>query len=150
MNLIRFNKNQNDPINELMNWDQPLFGLSLVPCLDKTAASWRDNTFLAVDVHENEKEVTVKADLPGLKKEDIHVSIDNDVLTIRGERKVEVEKKDKNYSIVERSYGTFERRLILGSPVDEKNVKASYKDGVLELTLPKTEASKPKRIEISE
>lgn len=150
MNLIRFNKNQNDPINELMNWDQPLFGLSLVPRLDKAAASWRDNAFLAVDVHENEKEVTVKADLPGLKKEDIHVSIDNDVLTIRGERKVEVERKDKNYSIVERSYGTFERRLILGSAVDEKNVKASYKDGVLELTLPKTEASKPKRIEISE
>ncbi len=137
MRLVRCNSN--NPLAE-----HPFFGLSLSP-LEKLTSG-----FLAVDVSEDEKNIVVKADLPGLKKDEISVSLDNDVLTIRGERKSESEEKEKNYHRVERSYGAFERQIVLGSHINVEQIKASYKDGVLELTLPKSEESRTKRIEIKE
>jgi HSP20 family protein len=102
-----------------------------------------------VDIKETDKEIQIKADLPGMKLEDIGVSVDEDQLVIKGERKVEKEEKEKNYVRVERSYGSFYRSFNIGVPVKADEIKASYKDGVLEIILPKTEAKKPKKIEIS-
>lgn len=137
MRLIRYNNS-----NPLNAFEHPFLGLSL--------GKISEGGFLAVDVSEDENNIVVKADLPGLKKEELQVSLENDVLTIRGERKSENEKKEKNYHRVERSYGVFERQIVLGSNIDESKVSASYKDGVLELTLPKSETSRTKRIEIKE
>ncbi len=123
------------------DWNQALWGLALPQ---------GESPFLAVDIKEDEKNITVKADLPGLKKEQLHVSIDNDVLIIRGERKSENQEKEKFYSRVERFVGVTERRFELGTSIDQTKVTASYKDGVLELVLPKAESSKPRKIEISE
>ena len=147
---IGWNKKEVSPFQEILDWDQPLFGLSLLPRLEKACPSFADSGFSAVDVSEDDKNIFVKADLPGLKKEEIHVSLDHDVLTIRGERKSESETKDKNYHRVERSYGVFERRIVLGTKVDEAKIKANYKDGVLELTLPKSEQQAVKRIDIGD
>jgi HSP20 family protein len=90
----------------------------------------------------------VKADIPGLDKEDIDISVHGDTLTIKGEKKEEKESKDKGLVKTERFYGSFNRSLTLPSEVDAAKVKASYNNGVLELTLPKKEESKPKQIKI--
>ena len=100
-----------------------------------------------VDIKETDKEIRIKADLPGMKKEDIDISVDEDQLVIKGER-IEEEKKDKDYVRIERSYGSFYRSFNIGVPVRSDQIKASYKEGVLELVLPKAEAKKPKKIEI--
>jgi len=101
-----------------------------------------------VDIKETDKEIRIKADLPGMKKEDIDISVDEDQLVIKGERIEEEEKKDKDYVRIERSYGSFYRSFNIGVPVRSDQIKASYKEGVLELVLPKAEAKKPKKIEI--
>jgi len=111
----------------------------------RKAAAWAPE----VDIKETDTEIQVKADLPGMKLEDIDVSIDEDRLIIKGERKIEKEEKEKNYVRVERNYGSFYRSFDIGVSVKADEIKASYKDGVLEITLPKTEAKKPKKIEIS-
>ena len=89
--------------------------------LEKKAAIWAPD----VDIKETEKEIIVKADLPGMKKEDIEVSLDNDLLVIKGERKFEKEEKEKDYVRVERSYGSFYRSFNVGVPVKEDEIKAS-------------------------
>ena len=110
----------------------------------KKAAVWAPD----VDIKETDSEIQIKADLPGIKKEDIDISVDEDQLVIKGERKEEKEEKDKDYVRVERSYGSFYRSFNIGVPVKSDQVKASYKDGVLKLVLPKAEAKKPKKIKI--
>jgi HSP20 family protein len=102
----------------------------------------------SVDIKETDKEIIVKADLPGMKKEDIEVSLDNNILTIKGEREFEKEEKEKDYVRVERSYGSFYRSFNIGVPVKEDEIKASYKDGVLEIVIPKAEVKEAKKVEI--
>jgi len=102
----------------------------------------------AVDIQETEKEYIVKADLPDVKKEDVKVEIDDDVLTVEGERRQEKEEKTKRFHRTERAYGKFVRRFSLPTRVDGTNVKAEFKNGVLNVRLPKTEATKSKAIEI--
>jgi len=102
-----------------------------------------------VDIKETDKEIQIKADLPGMKLEDIEVSVDDDQLIIQGERKEEKEEKEKGYIRVERNYGSFYRAFNLGVPVKADQIKATYKDGVLEITVPKAEAKKPKKIAIT-
>jgi len=102
----------------------------------------------ACDIYETEKEVVVKAELPGLKKEDVNVSIENNLLTIYGERKFEEETKKDNYHRVERIYGEFMRSFTLPMFVDIGKIGAEFKDGILMLTLPKREEAKPKQIEV--
>ena len=101
-----------------------------------------------VDIKETDQNIHIKADLPGMKKEAIDISVDEDQLIIRGERKVEKEEKDKDYVRIERSCGSFYRSFNIGVPVKSDQIEASYKDGVLEVVLPKAEARKPKKIEI--
>lgn len=112
---------------------------------EKRSAVWAPD----VDIKETDKEIQIKADLPGMKLEDIDVSVDEDQLVIKGERREEKEEKDKDYIRVERSYGSFYRSFNIGVPVKSDEIKATYKDGVLEIILPKAEAKKPKKIAIS-
>jgi len=102
-----------------------------------------------LDVVERNGDFVVKAELPGVKKEDIDISVENGVLTISAESRSETEEKEGERVIrQERRYGKYLRSLRLGKAVDEKKVKASYKDGILELTLPKAEEVKPKKISV--
>ena len=102
----------------------------------------------SVDIIEDEKEWLVKADLPEVKKEDVKVTVENSVLTITGERKLEKEEKDKKYHRIERSYGNFLRSFTLPDGADGTKVAAEFKDGVLKVHLPKSEKAKPKAIEV--
>jgi HSP20 family protein len=102
-----------------------------------------------VDVSETETEVRVEAELPGVEEKDVEVSLHDGSLTIRGERKFEKEQKEKNYHRVERSYGTFQRTVPLPSEVDDSKAEAVFKQGVLEIKLPKTHPSAGrKKIEV--
>jgi HSP20 family protein len=103
-----------------------------------------------LDVHESKDAYVVQADLPGVDKKDIQVSVEDGVLTLRGERKIEREDKaeDGAWHRVERRNGSFQRSLHLGEGVDVDQVKADYKDGVLTVQIPKKEAAKPKQITI--
>jgi HSP20 family protein len=101
-----------------------------------------------VDISEDDKEYVVKAELPEMKKEEIKISVHDDVLSITGERKYEKEEKGKKYHRVERSYGSFMRSFTLPEDADGSKVHAEYKDGVLTVSLPKSEKAKPKSIEV--
>lgn len=103
----------------------------------------------AVDIRETESEFVAIAELPGLTKDDIQVSIEDNVLSISGERTLEKKTENDTYHRVERSYGAFSRAFSLPKGVDTSNVNASFKDGVLTLTVPKTEEVKPRRISVS-
>jgi HSP20 family protein len=103
----------------------------------------------AVDIFENEHELIVKADLPDVKPEDLDIRVENNILTIRGERKFEKKVDEKNYLRLERSYGSFARSFSLANTVNSEAIKADYKDGVLTLTIPKREEAKPKQIKVS-
>ncbi len=101
-----------------------------------------------VDVHETKDGFQLQVELPGIRQEDIQVSMVGDTLTLKGERKRETEVKEDNYHRIERSYGTFQRSIVLPSVVDPNRVKATYRDGVLEIQLPKKEEAKPKEIKV--
>ncbi len=101
-----------------------------------------------VDISETDNEFVIKAEIPEVKKEDVKVSVDNGVLTVRGERKQEKEEKGKKFHRVERYYGSFVRSFTLPDNVDGTKIKASFKDGMLNLQIPKTAEAKPKPIEV--
>lgn len=105
---------------------------------------WEPN----IDIYEDRDKVSVKAELPGMKREDISVTLDGNTLTIAGERKAEEEHKEGEQYRAERYFGRFQRSITLPQPVDQKKIQASYKDGVLTVTLAKSEEAKSKRIEI--
>jgi HSP20 family protein len=103
----------------------------------------------AVDMHETDDGFVIKAELPGVAKDDVSIDVHQHTLTLRGQRTHESAVKNERYHRVERTYGTFQRSFVLPAMVDQENVQATYKDGVLELRLPKSEAAKPKRIAIN-
>ena len=103
----------------------------------------------SVDIAETDNEVVVTAELPGVKQDDVDITITDDVLTLKGEKKEEKEVKEKNYHRIERSYGSFQRSVSLPAGVQADKVKATYKDGVLHITVPKAEEAKPKQIKIN-
>jgi HSP20 family protein len=102
----------------------------------------------AADIYESDNELTVNLDLPGVDPNMVDIRVENNTLTIRGERHFE-EKQKENFHRVERSYGPFARAFTLSTFVDPDKIRASYKAGVLSITLPKAEAAKPKRIQIA-
>ncbi len=102
----------------------------------------------AVDIKEDAEAFTIDAELPGMSKDDVKVTVHDGVLTIEGERKHEEESTDKKQHRIERFYGSFMRRFTLPENVDENSVKASFKDGLLTLTLLKAEPKEPKAIEV--
>jgi HSP20 family protein len=101
-----------------------------------------------VDIAETEKAFVITGEIPDVPKDAVKVTVDNGVLTIRGERKQEKEEKGKKFHKVERFFGTFVRSFSLPDNVDAGKIEASFKDGMLSLNIPKTEASKPKQIEV--
>jgi HSP20 family protein len=100
------------------------------------------------DIYEEGDSIVVKAELPGVEKSDIDVQVENNVLTLRGERKREKEVKSENLYRTERFYGAFSRSFTLPVTVDTEKIQAEYKDGVLQVTLPKVDAAKPRRINV--
>lgn len=103
----------------------------------------------AVDIAETEDALTLYAELPGLSKENVEITLEDNVLTIKGERKFEREETKENYHRIERAYGTFHRSFHLPSNVRSDQVEASFKEGVLRVDIPKQEEAKPRKIAIS-
>jgi len=103
----------------------------------------------AVDVYEDEHKVTLKIEVPGIEEKDIDVRVENNTLTVHGERKIEKEEKEENYRRVERQYGSFTRTFTLPQTVDSENVSATYDKGVLKIALPKKAEAKPKQIKVN-
>ena len=103
----------------------------------------------AVDILENEHELVVKADLPDVDPKDLDIRVENNILTIRGERKFQKQVNENNYLRVERSYGSFARSFSLANTVNSEAIKADYQNGVLTLNIPKREEAKPKQIKVN-
>jgi HSP20 family protein len=103
----------------------------------------------SLDVKETKENIIITAELPGLSSKDVEVSISGDLLTLKGEKKKEKEEKDENYHLIERRYGSFSRNIRLPSEVDPQKIRAIHKDGVLTITLPKSEKAKERQIKIN-
>jgi HSP20 family protein len=102
-----------------------------------------------VDVAEDKEKVTLTAELPGFKEDEVQIQMEGNILTLRGERKFEQEKEGRNYHRVERSYGQFMRSFTLPNNVDRENIRAKFRNGLLEIEMPKREDAKPRQIRIS-
>jgi HSP20 family protein len=102
----------------------------------------------AVDIYETEEKLVLTAELPGIEKENVKINLENSILTIAGERKFSDDVKNDSYHRVERSYGSFYRSFTLPSRIDNEKIEAKFKDGVLEIVLPKKEEAKPRQIEV--
>jgi len=137
-----------DPVRELDEFQNRLtsfFGQTPVwRGREGNFASWAP----AVDIIEDEKEFLVKADLPEVKREDLHINVENGMLVIHGERKFEREDKKKRYHRTERSFGSFTRSFSLPEGADSTKIRAEIKDGLLQVHIPKSEMAKPKQIEV--
>src|SRR5262245_32586073 len=103
----------------------------------------------AVDIYETDNEVVVRVEVPGMDQKDFDIRVDNNVLTIRGERKMDQRVQEENYHRIESIYGAFVRSFTLPTTVDPDNVKAEYRNGILQITLPKKEQSKPRQIKVA-
>ena len=144
MELMKWN-----PTNELRNFnrlltnffDEPFFPFERGEIVEKTWAP-------RVDIYDSKDAFMIKAELPGVDKNDIKVDVDGRLLTLRGERKTETEEKEASYYRHELYCGTFERTFTLPEAVDPALIKAEYKDGILNLEVPKPEERRPKQIEI--
>jgi HSP20 family protein len=147
-----FRTSEWDPFQELQDFENRLAGFfGRAPMRtngDKKEAISVAQWVPLVDISEDDKEYLVKAELPEIKKEDVRVSVENGVLSITGERKIEKEEKDKKYHRVERAYGRFERSFSLPEGADGTKITAEFKEGVLKVHLPKAENAKPKSVTV--
>jgi HSP20 family protein len=153
MRLVRWN-----PINDVERWPSDVSGIQRE--LNNVFNSFlhggvqADETIHgsywtpAVDIAEQENEYIVKMELAGVAKDDVKINLESNILTIKGEKKQEKEEKNKNFHRVERTYGSFQRSFTLPTTVKSEKIDAEFKDGVLSITLPKLEESKPKQIEV--
>ena len=142
MNLVRW-----DPFQEFVamgNWLNRTVNDPYSPRAEDAFGAWAP----PVDIFEREDQLVIRAEVPGVQKEDMDVRIENGVLILHGERKQDLDIKDENAHRLERVYGAFTRSFALPTTVDATKVAATYKDGVLEVTVPKVETAKPKMIEI--
>lgn len=134
-----------NPFTALSSHFDDLFSDNIFESIDRklTSGSWPK-----VDISESDSGYSIKADLPGMDKKDVTISVENGVLTITGEKTDEHKKEKNKYYHLERSYGKFCRTFYLPEGADAEKIAASMKNGVLELDIPKTEKQKPKNIEI--
>jgi len=145
MQLVRFN-----PTRELANFRHPMnffddiFGEFFKGERKDLNRGWNPK----VDIFEEADHIIMKAELPGVEKDNIAIDVNGRVLTLKGERSSDNEVKEGNYYRRERSYGKFERSFTLPAETDSEKIKAEYKDGVLKLNIPKPESSKPKHITV--
>jgi HSP20 family protein len=143
MALVRF-----DPFRDLMDLQQRVNRL-----FEETSRSEREDLARtvwtpSVDIFEEPEAILIEADLPGLGREDVAVNLENNVLTIQGERRMEHEEERANYHRIERVYGSFTRSFTIPSSVHAEKIEAEFKDGVLRIRLPKREQAKSKQIEV--
>ncbi|MFH0989102.1 MAG: Hsp20/alpha crystallin family protein [bacterium] len=153
MSLIRWN-----PARELATWPSDVFTMQreinkMFENFFRGGAQADESTSLslwtpAVDIAESDNEFIVKVELSGVKKEDVKLTLESNILTIRGEKKQESEEKDKHYHRVERSYGSFQRSFNLPTEVHADKIDAVYNNGILSISIPKAEETKPKQIEV--
>ena len=145
MALVPVLRNRNNGLATLHHEMDDLFD-SFFRGLDKPFTGYK--AWPAIDVAEQDNAIVVRAEVPGCIAEDIEISVFNNRLTISGEKKLAEEKKEKGYYHVESSYGSFRRELTLPTDVDQKQIDASCKDGVLSITLPKAEKSKAVKVKV--
>ena len=131
-----------DEMNRLFN---QFFGGGEAPEGGWRVGSWTP----AMDLYETDEALVLKAELPGFAKEDVHLELQDNTLTLKGKRKRELDVKEEQYHRVERAYGAFQRSFMLPALVDPDKAEATFKEGVLELRLPKAEEAKAKRIAIT-
>jgi len=132
--VVALQNRMNSLFRDLNEGDSPLTTASFVP---------------AVDIYEDAQKVMLKLEVPGIEEKDLDVRVENNTLTVKGERKFEKEEKEENFHRIERRYGSFYRAFTLPSTVDTENVKASYDAGVLKLELKKKAEAQPKQIKIN-
>ena len=135
-----------------MTTSSPIFGLrrEIDRLFDDTFTRDGSHWSPAVDIKENESEITVELELPGIKPEDVEITSENGVLTVRGEKKTERKEGEENrYHVVERSYGSFLRTFQLPQGIDEDQINAEFQNGILSIRIPKAALPQPKRIQIS-
>lgn len=148
-NLIRRRGKELSPMDWFNEIEKEFNSLFRWPVMKTLYSPQSEDTFIpSLEVKEKKDKFIVKAELPGMEKEDVNVSIDGNLLTIRGERKQEKEEKEEGFYRSEIRYGSFQRTIELTNEVDRENVKAAYKNGVLKLTLPKSKEAKTKQIEV--
>ena len=134
-------------LNTLQDRMNRLFNASFTEGRDESLAT---SSFApAVDVYEDEHNVTLKFEVPGIDEKDVDVRIENNILTVHGERKIEKEEKEENYRRIERQYGSFTRTFTLPNTLDTESVSASYDKGVLKVKLAKKAEAKPKQIKVN-
>jgi len=136
-------------LEEMERRFEETFGRPFLPAIWRRLPVEERGWAPAIEMFEKEDRFVVKAELPGMKEEDIDVSVIGDTLTIKGERKAESEVKEEDYYCCERSYGSFFRSIAIPSNVDAKKIEANYENGVLEVSLPKAPEVKPKKILVS-
>jgi HSP20 family protein len=140
------------PFRELQEMErrfEDIFSRPFLPAVWRRIPTVEMGWAPAIEVFEKEDKFVVKAELPGMKEEDIDISVVGDTLTIKGERKAESEVKEEDYYCCERSYGSFSRSIAIPSNVNANKIEASYEDGVLEVSLPKAPEVKPKKVTVS-
>ena len=146
MNIVRY-----DPFRELRSLQDDMTRLftGVMPVSggreDMLGGAWNPR----VDIFENKNHLVLEAELPGMNRDDFEISIENNVVTLKGERKFEKKTDDDNYHRVERSYGAFTRSFTLPQTVSAEGAKAEFKDGILHVTLPKREETKARKIEVT-
>jgi HSP20 family protein len=140
-----------DPFNELASWQNRFNQMLRSPFSGASEGNQPlafGNFVPPVDIYEDEHNITVQAEVPGVDEKDLDVRLENNVLTISGERKMEDEQKEENFHRIERSYGRFVRSFSLPTTVDAENVNAQFENGILKVTIPKKEEARPKQIRI--
>jgi HSP20 family protein len=139
------------PFEEMERWFDEFFRrpFSAFPSLWRRPLPLEEEVFPSVDIYEEGNDLVLKAEVPGIKKEDLEVKITEDTITIAGEKKKEEKVEKKDYYRIERSYGSFSRSFSLPSDLEVEKAKAKFENGILELRIPKSEKAKKKEIKIS-
>ncbi len=132
--VVALQNRVNNLFRDMNDGDSPLTTASFVP---------------AVDIYEDSKKVVLKLEVPGISEKDLDIRVENNTLTVKGERKFEKEEKEENFHRIERRYGTFYRAFTLPSTVDTEHVQANYENGILKLELSKKPEAQPKQIKVN-
>jgi HSP20 family protein len=138
-----------DPFLNLTNWQEQVHRMLESAFPGRTDSSTITTWAPAVDIYETENELVLKADLPDMNEKDLDVRVENNMLTIGGERKFEQKVKEDNYLRIERTYGSFSRSFSLPNTISSETIKAEYKNGVLTVEMPKRAESRPKQVKIN-
>ncbi len=138
-----------DPFLNLANWQEQVTRMFENAFPGRTDRSTMTTWAPSVDIYETENELVLKADVPDLSEKDLDIRVENNMLTISGERKFEQKVKEENYLRIERTYGSFSRSFSLPNTISAENIKAAYQNGVLTVEMPKRAESKPKQVKIN-